>query len=96
MYFALFSSAIMIQCVDNVAVVDQEVFTVKRNQVIEWHAPFAFSLDFDSEGNKGLKSHEKGDMHERKLGAASLKMGRNIYTIKAKDCDGDPIIIVEE
>jgi hypothetical protein len=88
------SAALMINCDDGVAVVDKEEYTVDAHEVIEWRAPFPFELDFDSPGNKHLKSHPKGDHHERKLGAASLRKGRNTYAISSDECEGDPVIIV--
>ena len=89
------SVALQISCVDGVAVVDQPEYVVKHNAVIEWRAKEAFQLDFDSPENKQLKSHQKDGVHERRVGASSLKEGRNYYDISMESCMGDPVIIVE-
>ena len=95
MMIVFLSAALQISCVDGVAVVDQPEYVVKHGSVIEWHAKEAFQLDFDSPGNKELKSHQKEGVHERRVGASSLKVGRNHYDISMESCMGDPVIIVE-
>lgn len=110
MIIFVIANALTISCADGIAVVDQEVYTVKYHQTVVWKADFPFVPSFDSSGNEHIPSEPDTaapttptpDMrqdatrsHQRQLPASQLRVGRNIYSIRTDQCFGDPVVIVE-